>query len=149
MTTRAAAPPVPPRSAFRGASIGLSSARTPDLIRRIEQGLEFRSLSFFERSSGLPRAAIVQVLGIPERTLARRRSVGRLSPEESERLWRLATVFDKAVALFEGNRAAAARWMAAPRPQFAGQTALDFSRTDVGAREVENLIGQLEHGIFP
>lgn len=151
MTTHAAAHPGStraPRAGRRGSSIGLPAGRTADLIRRIEQGLEFQSLRQFERSSGLPLAAIVEVIGIPERTLARRRASGRLSPEESERLWRLATVFEKATALFEGDNAAAARWMASPRKQFAGQTALAFSRTEIGAREVENLIGQLEHGVF-
>jgi uncharacterized protein (DUF2384 family) len=28
------------------------------------------------------------------------------------------------------------------------QTPLEYSRTELGAREVENLIGRLEHGVF-
>jgi uncharacterized protein (DUF2384 family) len=36
-----------------------------------------------------------------------------------------------------------------PRRIFAGSTPLAYSATELGAREVETLIGQLEHGVFP
>jgi uncharacterized protein (DUF2384 family) len=36
----------------------------------------------------------------------------------------------------------------APRKAFGNQSPLDYSRTELGAREVENLIGRLEHGVF-
>src|SRR5256885_11467198 len=35
--------------------------------------------------------------------LARRRSAGKLAPDESERLMRLVNIFEKAVQLFEGK----------------------------------------------
>jgi putative toxin-antitoxin system antitoxin component (TIGR02293 family) len=86
-------------------------------------------------------------VGIPERTLARRRSRGKFTPEESERLLRLGTVFEQAVELFEGDNAAALRWLTAPRKALEGKTPLAYARTELGAREVEDLIGRLEHGV--
>ena len=82
------------------------------------------------------------------RTLARRKSKGKLSPDESERLLRLSRVFELAVDLFEGDNAAALRWLTSPRKALEGNTPLAYARTEVGAREVENLIGRMEHGVF-
>jgi putative toxin-antitoxin system antitoxin component (TIGR02293 family) len=71
-------------------------------------GFPFDSLRNFEANSGVEAAVVVSILGIPERTLARRRTAGRLAPEESERLLRVSTVFEKAVGLFDGDIASAA-----------------------------------------
>jgi putative toxin-antitoxin system antitoxin component (TIGR02293 family) len=121
---------------------------TPDLIQHIERGFPFKSLESLSAASGLTVPAIAAVLGIPERTLARRRIAGRLNPDESERLLRVATVFTRAVDLFEGNVAAAVAWLTGPKKATGHRSPLAYSRTEVGAREVENLIGRLEHGVF-
>src|ERR1700680_3730982 len=81
----------------RGASLGLTATRTEELIRQIERGLAFKSLRNLEALSGVDVLAIASVIGIPERTLARRKTAGRLSPDESERLFRISTVFERAV----------------------------------------------------
>lgn len=72
----------------------------------------------------------------------------RLSTAESDRLVRLARLFAAAEALHEGNTDAARRWMESPKTALGGVTPLAYARTEVGAREVENLIGRLEHGVF-
>ena len=82
-------------------------------------------------------------------------NTGSASLEEI--LWQLAyqcwqtqfaTELDMAVALFEGDIAAARKWLQMPQRGLGGETPLDFASTEVGAREVENLIGRLEHGVF-
>jgi putative toxin-antitoxin system antitoxin component (TIGR02293 family) len=88
------------------------------------------------------------VIGIPERTLARRRSAGKLEPDESERLLRVAILFEKSVDLFEGDVKAAVNWLTSSKKALAGQAPLLYARTELGAREVEDLIGRLDHGIF-
>lgn len=132
----------------RGASLGISKGETEELIEQVEQGLSFAALRTFESTSGLALSAIVSLIGIPERTLARRRVAGKLSPEESERLLRISTLFEKAVDLFEGDRAAAVRWLMAPKKALGNQAPLAYARTELGGREVENLLGRLEHGVF-
>jgi len=57
-------------------------------------------------------------------------------------------VFEQAVDLFEGNQANALKWLTAPKKELENETPLDYSRTELGAREVEDLIGRLEHGVF-
>jgi len=138
--------PVPSRGE-RGASLGLSASNSAELIQQVERGFSFKTLHTLESRSGLPGAALAGLVGIPERTLARRRSKGKFTPEESERLLRLGTVFEQAVELFEGDSAAALRWLTAPRKALEGKTPLAYARTELGAREVEDLIGRLEYGV--
>jgi putative toxin-antitoxin system antitoxin component (TIGR02293 family) len=132
----------------RGASLGLRASSSAELIEQVERGFSFKTLHTLESRSGLPGSALAGLVGIPERTLARRRSKGKFTPEESERLLRLGTVFELAVQLFEGDNAAALRWLTAPRKALEGKTPLAYARTELGAREVEDLIGRLEHGVI-
>jgi len=132
----------------RGASLGLSVSNASELIQQVERGFSFKTLHTLETRSGLPGSALAGLVGIPERTLARRKSKGKFTPEESERLLRLGTVFEQAVELFEGDNAAALRWLTAPRKALEGKTPLAYARTELGAREVEDLIGRLEHGVI-
>ena len=132
----------------RGSSLGLRATTTPQLIEQLEVGLSFEALQALESNSGLNVLALATLIGIPERTLARRRSAGRLAPEESERLLRISNIFEKAVELFEGDADAAVLWLTTPKKALNGQQPLQYSRTEPGAREVENLIGRVEHGVF-
>jgi putative toxin-antitoxin system antitoxin component (TIGR02293 family) len=118
------------------------------LIQQVEQGFSFATLRTLEARSGIAASELASVVGIPERTLARRRAAGKLTWDESDRLLRVSMVFDKAVDLFEGDVAAAATWLLTGRKALGNRTPLAYSRTEAGAREVENLIGRLEHGIF-
>ncbi len=81
--------------------------------------------------------------------MARRKASGRLAPEESERLLRISRIFELSVGLFDGGVTDAVAWLCTPRRALAGSTPLAYSATELGARDVETLIGQLEHGVFP
>jgi len=132
----------------RGSSLGLSAQSTGQLIHTVERGLSFKAFENFSAEAGIEPSAIASVIQIPERTLSRRKSSGRLSPGESERLLRIANIFEKAVELFEGNVSEAIQWLTTPKKALGENVPLPFSRTELGAREVENLIGRLEQGVF-
>jgi|SRR5213594_2607669 len=132
----------------RGASLGITAPNMDDLISQVERGFSFKSLRRLESHSGMPVSLIASVIGIPERTLARRKAAGKLTSEESERLLRVSTVFEKAVELFEGNISAAVNWLTTSQKALRHNSPLAYARTELGAREVENLIGRLEHGVF-
>ena len=68
-------------------------------------------------------------------------------PEESDRLLRVSRVFGRALELFEGDRDAAATWLTSPQRALGGLVPFELAKTDVGAQEVERLVGRLEHGI--
>jgi putative toxin-antitoxin system antitoxin component (TIGR02293 family) len=135
-------------SPIDGSSLGLAANNTAELILQVERGFSYKALRTFESNSGMSISMIASVIGVPARTLARRKAVGRITPEESERLLRISTVFEKAVELFEGDVAEAVNWLTNPRKIFDNRPPLVYARTEVGAREVENLIGRLEHGAF-
>ncbi len=118
------------------------------MVRRVEAGFGFNALVRFQKNSGFPLATIAQLLQIPPRTLARRKSTGRLAPQESERLLRVANLFANAVDLFEGDVAGARAWFSRRNRALGYETPLSFARTEVGAREVEDLIHRLEYGVF-
>jgi putative toxin-antitoxin system antitoxin component (TIGR02293 family) len=132
----------------RGASLGITAASTGELISQVEHGFAFKALRQLESYSGMPASMIASIIGIPERTLARRKTAGRLTSEESERLLRVSTVFEKAVELFEGDAGAAVKWLTTSQRALGNHPPIAYSRTELGAREVENLIGRLEHGVF-
>lgn len=136
------------RARTRGLSLGLKVSTSADLIQQVERGFSFRSLQTFAERSRLPVPQIASILAIPERTLARRKSSGKLSWEESERLLRLSSIFEDALELFEGDSSSVIQWLTSPQKALGEQTPLAHARTEVGAREVEELVGRLEHGVF-
>jgi putative toxin-antitoxin system antitoxin component (TIGR02293 family) len=131
-----------------GRTLGLRAENPGELIRQVERGFSFNALRSMQSHSGISVARIASIIGIPERTLARRRTEGRLTSDESERLLRISRIFEEAVDLFEGDSANALKWLTTPKKAFQNQTPLAYSRTELGAREVENLMGRLEHGVF-
>jgi len=128
--------------------LGLKAENSGELIRQVGRGFSFHALLAFESLSGISLPEIASMIGIPPRTLARRKASGRLTSDESEKLLRLSSVFENALDLFEGDQAKACQWLMTPKKALENQTPLAYSRTELGAREVENLIGRLEHGVF-
>ena len=119
-----------------------------DLMRQIENGLRYSVLEDLAAATGLRTADIATITGIRKRTLARRKSDGRLAPDESERLVRFSRIFRSATELFDGDQQAAIRWLNSPHKALGGKPAMSYLASEAGAREVEHLIGRLEHGVF-
>ena len=136
------------RSAAIAFSLKISGTPQRELIEHIKSGLKFGALESLSAATGQPLAELASRVGIPPRTLARRKSSGKLSMEESERVVRLAGLYEKAAELFNGNVVSARQWMSQPKKALGGENPLDYAGTEIGAREVENLIGRLEHGVF-
>ena len=93
------------------------------------------------------RDEISRVLHLPLRTIARRKRERRLQADESDRLCRLARIAAHTEDVL-GNAAKAARWLRAPNRALAGQAPLALLDNDLGSRQVEELLGRIEHGVF-
>jgi putative toxin-antitoxin system antitoxin component (TIGR02293 family) len=128
--------------------IGIATDDTVATVRRVRAGFPFEVLAKLQKATDLPWTEISRFVAIPQRTLSRRQRQGRLQADESDRVLRASSIFDLAVDLFDGDIAEARRWLQTPQRGLGGETPLDFASTEVGAREVENLIGRLEHGVF-
>jgi len=128
--------------------LGMKTASLPALLREVEKGLPYKAYERFADSLGATTDELLKLIGIPRRTLVRRKEEGRFSSEESDRLLRAARVFYRAIDLFEGDRDAALDWLTDPQAAFGGAIPLDLAATELGAREVEALALRLEHGVF-
>ena len=127
---------------------GIRSVGVGELVRLVKAGLPFDRLVKFQKAAGISMDVVARLAGIPRRTLARRQDEGRLRPDESDRVLRLSTLFDLATDLFEGDTEGARRWLESPQAGLGGEVPFEFASTEVGAREVENLILRLEHGVI-
>ncbi len=131
-----------------GRTLGIGSPESVKIARLIQNGFSFDRLARLQKACALPWEQISQFVGIPLRTLTRRQSQGKLRADESDRVWRASRLFDLTVDLFKDDLAAARRWLQIPQPGLGGAIPLEFAATDVGAKEVENLIGRLKYGVF-
>lgn len=129
------------------ALLGLRTFDSAGLRERIEAGLSYQSLERFQAKMALPTSELAELLRIRTRTLSRRKEEGKLQPDESDRLLRVSRLLGRALDLFEGDLGMARDWLSSPQHALGGATPLELARTDVGVREVEELIGRLEFGI--
>ena len=95
----------------------------------------------------LSQPEFARALGIPERTLARRKREGVLSSDESAKLLRLARAVGRANQVFEAPEAAL-DWLKSPNSALAGKTPISLLDTEIGAESVLDTLGRIEHGVF-
>ncbi|HXR97552.1 MAG TPA: antitoxin Xre/MbcA/ParS toxin-binding domain-containing protein [Terriglobales bacterium] len=115
-----------------------------DLEQTISHGLPKRALRLTaERvftSAGDARRAMFRI--VPEATFKRRT---RLSAMESERTERLARVIAAAEYAWS-DRADARDWLTKAHPELGKRTPLESAMTELGARQVEDLLDRLFYG---
>ena len=117
-----------------------------DLRQLVEAGLPLASLSeVVEHLVGSEGAAAeLKHRLVPKATLHRRRH--RLSPQESERLERLARMTALAEWVWE-DPTLANEFLTSAQPQLSGERPVDLARSDLGARQVEELLMKLEYAL--
>lgn len=113
----------------------------------VERGVPLSALDEFASYSGLDRKDLLEVV-IPLRTLKHRKSKNEpLSVDESDRLARVARIYELAVRVF-GNPSKARKWLMNPKHRFEERTPLSMMRTDQGGRGVEEMLYQIDEGVF-
>ena len=118
-----------------------------DLLVRVRAGLPYAALESLQAGYGFDGDLLREVLDVPARTLARRKSSRRFSPEESDRLFRMARIVTLATETL-GGKDPAREWLQAPNRALGGDVPLRRLDTDLGARQVESLLGRIAHGVF-
>lgn len=117
------------------------------VVDRVRAGLPYAALEAVATRFEIPTEALVRVLHIPPRTLARRKKERRLRPDESDRLLRLARVAARAEEVL-GTPENAAGWLRDPIIALGDTSPLDNLDTELGTEEVEQILGRIEHGIY-
>lgn len=119
-----------------------------DILAMVREGLPFAALENVVAAIGAPQQEVANTVGIPASTLSRRRKSGWLTSTESDQLVRVARLAAMALAMMADDADASQRWLTTPHRLLDGESPLRRASTETGGREVEQLIGQLRHGVF-
>ncbi len=128
--------------------LGLRIENGEALVARIRQGFPVEVIDRLTRELAIPQQTLLRIIALPTATLTRRRAKKRLSPQESDRVYRVAAAYHSVLRLFDGDEEAARRWLNEPAKALGGNTPLNHLDTEAGADAVQNLIGRLEHGVI-
>jgi putative toxin-antitoxin system antitoxin component (TIGR02293 family) len=115
--------------------------------REIERGLPLSTLEEFSAYSGIAVKDLLEVV-IPARTLKHRRQRQEpLSLDESDRLARVAKMYELAVKVYD-DREDGRKWLCGRKRRFDDRTALEMLRTEAGEKAVKDFLIQIDEGMF-
>jgi putative toxin-antitoxin system antitoxin component (TIGR02293 family) len=130
-----------------GEWLGVQAPASEAEILRIVEGQLAPSVIKRLIALGLERAEVDAVI-IPQRTLQHRRSRReKLTVEESDRVLRAIRALSLAESIY-GSRERALAWLRRPHPRLDGRSPLSLLKTDTGSRIVEELLAQIDEGMF-
>lgn len=130
-----------------GEWLGVRAPATEIEILRIVEGQLPPAVIKRLISLGLERGEIDAII-IPQRTLQHRRSRReKLTVEESDRVLRAIRVLSLAQSIY-GSRERALAWLRKPHARLDGRAPLSLLKTDTGSRIVEELLVQIDEGMF-
>lgn len=118
----------------------------PQAALRISHGLATDVLRTIQIRLRLSNSELSNILMISPRTLDRRRKEEKLPPDESERSYRVARLTDLSRNVFE-NMEKASEWFKQPNLALDNQKPIDLVKTEPGAKLVERVLNQIQHGI--
>jgi putative toxin-antitoxin system antitoxin component (TIGR02293 family) len=126
-------------------ALGRRLSTDSDLREAIREGFPHAVLDKLMQFSGLTLKELAEALDLSARSLQRRRRSGRLARFESDRLYRLARI----VALAQqslGSHERAMRWLKRGNRALAGVAPIAALDTELGSRQVENVLGRIAYG---
>jgi putative toxin-antitoxin system antitoxin component (TIGR02293 family) len=128
--------------------LGVEQEDSPaERISRLRSGLPYHALERFREELDLSLDELAEALAISTRTLNRRKQQDHLSPDESDRVFRIARVYGHALEVFESSERAA-RWFKRTNPVLDGMSPLEVFDTDLGAQLVDDLLTRIEYGVY-
>lgn len=134
-------------SARIGDWLGLQPPATEREMLRVVEGRLASSVIKRLISLGLERGEIDSII-IPQRTLQHRRSRRqKLTVEESDRVLRAVRVMSLAESVYR-NKERALAWVRRPHARLDGRAPLSLLKTYTGSRIVEELLVQIDDGMF-
>jgi putative toxin-antitoxin system antitoxin component (TIGR02293 family) len=127
--------------------LGVKPPATDSDVLRLVEGRLATSVIKRLMGLGLERSEIDEAI-IPARTLQHRRSRReKLTMEESDRVLRMIRTLSSAEEIY-GSRERALAWMRRPQPRLEERTPLSLLTTDTGSRLVEELLVQIDEGMY-
>jgi putative toxin-antitoxin system antitoxin component (TIGR02293 family) len=116
-------------------------------VKDVREGFAFSELEALRDWLELPMERLAACLGIARATLHRRKQAGRLTPDESEKVLRFRRLMDQATGIF-GSEDEARSWLSRPKRGLGGAVPLEYAGSEIGAREVEMLLGRIDYSVY-
>ena len=142
----------PPKAKVGAATFKVKTAKkkaSRNLTKmRYESGqLVFKTRAVNKLSERLayPKDDLLSIINVKGRTAQRREKEGTLSEDESDRLYRIARVTEKAERVF-GSTQKAHEWLKSENSVFRGASPLSLLGSDAGAEAVTDELGRIEFG---
>ena len=127
--------------------LGREVTSLKDLQDILLAGLPYEAFIFITNKLRIGREEASSALTISNRTLIRRKAAKRFKVDESDRIARLARITAKAIETL-GTEEKATNWLRKPNRALGGVVPLHLTSTDIGARQVEDILSKIEYGIF-
>lgn len=120
-------------------------ASADELVTVLRTGLPARAVQVLAKAMNLqPPKQLYELLDLSDRTMRRRT---KLKPHESDRVYRAARVYARALDVLKDENAARS-WLVTDNRALGWVTPLSLLDTDAGARQVEDVLGRIEYGVF-
>ena len=132
--------------------LGIKIRKAKKVDSLIRKGIPFNVVEDLKGSLKLADEEIAEILGMSVRTLSRRRQMkdkeeSRLNAIESDRLFRLVKIFSLAQNVLE-DKEQAVEWLHSRQFGLGNCIPLEVIKTEIGTREVEDLLIRIEHGVY-
>ena len=120
-----------------------------DLGELIESGVPRGAAQHLQERLNLTERELAEGLGVSTKTLQRlaKQPGARLTPAQGDRLYRLARLVALAEEVFE-DAGRAHQWLRQPQRGMGNRVPLAVMHSEAGSREVEDLLGRIEYGVF-
>lgn len=118
-----------------------------DLQSALREGFPYAAFEAFLLVLDFKSKNLADLLGVAPRTLARRKISKQLSPIESDRLYRVAYITNFATEVL-GSLDKARVWLHRDNRALGGYSPVSFLDTEIGERQVEDLLNRINYGVF-
>jgi putative toxin-antitoxin system antitoxin component (TIGR02293 family) len=123
-------------------------AAQPGNLVELRPGMvPFDSVQTLAERLGADPAEVLSLIGMSPRTAARRKGQGFLTPDEADRLLRVARVVEEATRVF-GSEDKAARWLKAPHPSLGDVAPFSLLDSDAGTKLAVDELTRIDYGDF-
>ena len=125
----------------------ISSMEIHSMISEIKRGYSLDKFEQLKEDLGVNKEMLAKIASISLATMHRRKiASGRLTSDESEKVYRLEKLYETALEVLE-NKDNVKAWFNTTQVVFEGKTPLEYADTMPGSEEVERVLRRMEHGI--
>lgn len=117
-----------------------------DMLRMISRGFPSDTVIRLAAEYEIPEGLLQRALRLSRSTFQRRERGGRFTADESDRFVRLVGLYGMGADVL-GSLHDASEWMSTPNRSLGGVSPAEFAITEIGGREVEELLGRVAHGV--